>query len=85
MMHSLLRLSAFEACGSCREKEMIEVFVVVSWHHMVVLLAVKLVMVLMTFDRSLRGLPIAAVLENNVLQTGRMSTHQAEKVPPWGP
>jgi len=44
-MHSLPQWLAFKACGADRVKEVIEVCIVVSWHLMFVLLAVRAVIV----------------------------------------
>jgi len=61
-MCSVLLLLAFTAIGSNRVDRVVETVVIVVWHCSVVLFAVKVVMVLMTFDKVLRGLPVAAVL-----------------------
>jgi len=52
----------------------LEMVVVCGECHGGVVAAVKVVMVIMTFDGFLRGLPIAAVPEIIFLQTGRLST-----------
>jgi len=43
--------------------------------------AIKVVMVIMTFQQILQVLPVATVLENNFYITGRLSTLWIKKVP----
>jgi len=68
------RCANFDAFDSDRGGEALEMVVVCGERHGGVVAAVEVVMVIMTFDGFLRGLPVAAVPENNFLQTGRLST-----------
>jgi len=51
-----LQVSAFNESNVNRVSESIEMVVIIVWHHIVLLLAVKVGMVLMTFDRVLWGM-----------------------------
>ena len=59
------QVPSFEAIDSLRDLDVFVVQIMLGWHRGGSLSAVKDVMVTMTFDGSLRGLPVAAVLENN--------------------
>jgi len=67
-------VAAFKAGDVDWVSESVERVIVAEWPCRDVLLAVKAVMVLMTFDRVLWGLPIAAVLVKYFFETGRLST-----------
>jgi len=64
---SVLHDPNFDAVDSLMVEEALYVLVVFNEHRRDVLSAVKMFMVIMTFDGVLRGMPVAAVLENNFL------------------
>jgi len=67
LLLSLLQLVAFDTINSVTVLESLWVLVVCMRHHWEMVVAIKMFMVIMTFDGVLWGIPIAAVLVDNFL------------------
>jgi len=74
IVHFVLWLLAFEAGNVAGVNGGVERFVIVDWHHRAVWSAVKVAVVIMTFDRIIWGVAHSHSTGNS-FETCRLSTH----------